>query len=99
MFAHNCLFINVYIHLGKSSSPFCMVHFQTVLYKVPSIATVKKFSLPGLVPPLKVLLYVKFKVWVMDIILYSISTALQNHSAITNYVSLVVQHRFKYVNF
>ena len=78
-----------------------MVHFQTVLYKVPGIATVKRFSLPGLVPPLKVLLNVKFKVWVMDIILYLniISTALQNHSAITNYVSLVVQHRFKYVNF
>ena len=42
---------------------------------MPSIATIKKFSLPGLVPPLKVLLYVKLKVGGMDIMLYLVSTA------------------------
>ena len=49
--------------------------FRQFRTKVPSIAAVKKFSLPGLVPPLKVLLYVKLKVGGMDIILYLVSTA------------------------
>ena len=47
--------------------------FRQFRTKVPSIAAVKKFSLPGLVPPLKVLLYVKLKFGGMDIFLYAMS--------------------------
>ena len=43
--------------------------FRQFRTKVPRIAAVEKFSLPGLVPPLKVLLYVKLKVVGMDIII------------------------------
>ena len=49
--------------------------FRQFRKKLSTITAVKKFSLPGLVPSLKVLLYVKLKVGGMDIILYLISTA------------------------
>ena len=60
MYAHNH-YLSC-IRLGKSSSPFVWYIFRQFRTKVPSIATVKKFSLPGLVPPLKVALC-EVKIW------------------------------------